>query len=98
MGGGVYLEKGNQIFSVGLIRYENSEDVQGKCVQPTEYLKSGRFLMVQETFASAEGNASPSPPPPPRKFSDLKALKRHFQHSQADSCVKKVPQIFRYFS
>ena len=62
VGGGVYLEKGNQIFSVGLIRYENSEDVQGKCVQPTEYLKSGRFLMVQESFASAEGNVLSLPP------------------------------------
>ena len=29
--------------------------------------------------------------PPPRKFSDLKALERHFQYSQDDGCVKKVP-------
>ena len=28
---------------------------------------------------------------PQRNFSNLKALKRHFQHSQADSCAKKVP-------
>ena len=40
---------------------------------------------------------APSPPPHPRKFSNLKALKRHFQHSQADSCEKKVPKIDRYF-
>ena len=40
---------------------------------------------------------SPPPPPHPRKFSNLKALKRHFQHSQADSCEKKVPKIDRYF-
>ena len=33
----------------------------------------------------------------PRKFSNLKALKCNFQHSQADSCVKKVPKIDRYF-
>ena len=33
----------------------------------------------------------------PRKFSNLKALKRHFQHSQADSCIKNVPKIDRYF-
>ena len=26
-----------------------------QCVQPTEYLKLGGFLMVQQTFASAEG-------------------------------------------
>ena len=30
--------------------------------------------------------------PPPRKFSNLKALKCHFQHSHAESCVKKVPK------
>ena len=35
---------------------------------------------------------------PPRKLSDLKALKGHFQNSQADSCVKKVPKIDRYLS
>ena len=33
----------------------------------------------------------------PTKFSNVKALKRNFQHSQADSCVKKVPEIDRYF-
>ena len=27
---------------------------------------------------------------PSRNFSNLKVLKRHFQHSQTDSCVKKV--------
>ena len=36
------------------------------------------------------------PPPPSRKFSNLKALKRHFQHYQADSCIKNVPKIDRY--
>ena len=34
----------------------------------------------------------------PRKDSNLVALKRHFQHSRADSCVVKVPaKIDRYF-
>ena len=56
--------------------------------------------MVRENFCERQrrellggcgGNA------PPRKFSNLKALKRHFQHSQADSCVKNVPKIDRYF-
>ena len=37
------------------------------------------------------------PPPPHRKFSNLKPLKRHFQHFRADSCAKKVPKIDRYF-
>ena len=43
------------------------------------------------------GGMAPSPPPPTRKCSNLKALKRNFQHSQADSCIKKVPKIDRYF-
>ena len=34
---------------------------------------------------------------PARKFSNLNALKRDFQHSRADSCVEKVPKIDRYF-
>ena len=34
---------------------------------------------------------------PPRKFSNMKALKPHFQYSQANSCVKKVPIIDCYF-
>ena len=36
-------------------------------------------------------------PPPPRKFLYLEALKRHFQHSQADGCVKKLPKIVYFF-
>ena len=55
--------------------------------------------MVQKIFASAEGASIYGGLGVcfPRKFSDLKALKRYFQHSQADSCVKKVPKIDRYF-
>ena len=45
--------------------------------------------MVQETFASAKGASFQG---------GLKALKRHFQLYQADSRVKKVPKIDRYFS
>ena len=48
--------------------------------------------MVRESLASAE-DASLYP----RKSSNLKALKHHFQHSQADSCVNKVPKIDYYF-
>ena len=33
----------------------------------------------------------------PRKFSNLKAQKRRFQHSQADSCVKDVAKIDHCF-
>ena len=32
---------------------------------------------------------------PPRNFSSLKALKCHFQRSQTENCVKKVPKIDR---
>ena len=55
--------------------------------------------MVRETVASAEGASlqGGSGGMPPRKFSNLKALKRHFQHSQANSCAKKVPKIDGYF-
>ena len=53
---------------------------------------SGQPSVVQENVASAEGarrlRACPS-----RKILNLKALKGHFQHSQSDSCVKKVPKI-----
>ena len=35
---------------------------------------------------------------PRQKIFKSESLKtRHFQHSQADSCVKKVPKIDRYF-
>ena len=55
--------------------------------------------MVQEIFASAEGAnfLGDLGVCSPRKFSNLKALKCYFQHSQADSCVKKVLKIDRYF-
>ena len=33
----------------------------------------------------------------PRKFSNLKALKCHLQHSQAESDVKIIPKTDRYF-
>ena len=33
----------------------------------------------------------------PKKFSNMKALKRHFLHSQADSCVKKVRELIIIF-
>ena len=59
----------------------------------------GRPLMVQETFTTAEGArrlGGLGACPPPRKFLDLKDLKCHFQNSQADGCVKKLPKIL-YF-
>ena len=55
--------------------------------------------MVWETVASAEGASlyGDLEGCPLRKFSNLKALKPHFQHSKADSCIKNVPKIDRYF-
>ena len=55
--------------------------------------------MVVKSFASAEGISLSGglEACSPRKFSNLKALKRHLQHSQADSCVKKIPKIDCYF-
>ena len=50
--------------------------------------------MVQENLASAEGARRWGGwGHEPQKNLNLKALKGHFQHSQADSCVKKVPKI-----
>ena len=51
----MYHKKGNQIFNVRLVTLRKFRRRTGKCVQPTEYLKSGRFLMVKEAFASDKG-------------------------------------------
>ena len=45
--------------------------------------------MIRETLTNAQGVWGHAP----RKFQNLKVLKRNFQHSQADGCVKKVPKI-----
>ena len=76
----MYLKKGNQVFNVGLIRYASSEDEQGS-VFCLGYLKSGRFLMVQETFTSAEGASfwgvwEYASPPPSESFQIQKAFKK----------------------
>ena len=52
---------------------------------------NGKGNFCKRRRREVAGGLGGLPPPPPRKFSDLKALKRHFQHSQDDSCVKKVP-------
>ena len=82
----MYLKKGNQIFNVRLVTLRKFRRRTGKCVQPTEYFKSGRFLMVKEAFTSDKGASFQE-----GWFSDRKPLKCHFQHSRDDSCVKKVP-------
>ena len=73
-----------------MIRYASSEDTQGRVPN----LGYGLFLKTQiGTTFKRTGNFSER-----RRLSEpLKALKRHFQHSRADSCVKKVPKIDCYF-
>ena len=55
--------------------------------------------MVRVSFTSAKGVSllGGLGACSPRNFSNLKAFISHFQHSQADTCVKKVPKIDRYF-
>ena len=48
--------------------------------------------MVQERLASAEGGMLPQ-----KIFKSESLINCHFLHSQADSCVNKVPKINRYF-
>ena len=54
----------------------------------------GTNLMIKGKFASAKGASLQGVW---GQFWNMKALKRHFLHSQADSYVKKVPKIDRYF-
>ena len=50
--------------------------------------------MIRETLTSAQGARGVwGHAPPPENFKISKVLKRNFQHSQADGCVKKVPKI-----
>ena len=48
--------------------------------------------MIREALTIAEGARGVWGHAPP-KISNLKVLKRNFQHCQADGCVKKVPKI-----
>ena len=89
---------GTIFFNVGMIRYTSSKDTHaewptyGQTEIGTTFNGTGKI--------SEQGRHEPlggSGGMPPRKFSNLKALKRHFQHSQANSYVKKVLKIDRYF-
>ena len=99
MGGGAYLSNRDQIINVGMIRYSRSED-------RTECPTYGASRIYGDDFQSGMGKCCErrrreplggSGGMPPRKFLNLKALKRHFQHSQAKGCVRKVPKIDRHF-
>ena len=90
-GGGAYLKNLDQLINWCLNDREDS-----RTESPT---KIGTNLMVGGNFESAKG-ASPLGGVgvcSPRTFWNLKTLKHHLQHSQADSYVKKVPKIDRYF-
>ena len=95
--GGAYLNNRDQIINFGMIRYASSEDTEGRVSNlqsqmGTTFNGTGKCYERRRREPLGRSGACS-----PRKFSNLKALKRHFQHSQANSCVKKVPKIDRYF-
>ena len=99
-GGNAHLKNQDQIINVGMIRQASCEDTRAKC-QTYGLTEIGATCNGAVTFCEPlGGSALPPPPPPPhpRKFSNLKSLKRNFQHSRADSCVKKVSKIDRLSS
>ena len=101
-GRGAYLKNQDQMINVWIIRYATLEDPRGRVSNlRTIKLKSGDFWwyrkLLRASKARASGGGGVVGACFPKKFSILKALKRHFQDSQADSCVEKVPKIDRYF-
>ena len=50
------------------------------------------------TIFNATGNTKGVWGHDPRQFSNLKALKRHFQHSQANSLSKRLRKLIVIFS
>ena len=107
--GGAHLKKRDQITNVRTIRYASSAGTQCRVSNlrtiklklfGTTFNGSGNFSERprREALGGLGGMPlvhcpSPPTPLPPRKFLRLKALKRHSQHPQSDSCVNKVPRI-----
>ena len=85
---------------VGTIRHMHGNWEETRAESQTEGLSeiwptfNGRVNFCERRRREPLGALGASPP---RKFSNLKILKRHFQHSGADSCVEMVPKIDRYF-
>ena len=99
--GNAHLKNQDQIINVGMIRQASCEDTRAKC-QTYGLTEIGATCNGAGNLLRASRGLCPSPPPPPpphpRKCSNLKSLKRNFQHSRADSCVKKVSKIDRLSS
>ena len=96
--GGAYLKNRDQKINVWIIRYVTSVDTRRR-------VSNLRLLNWKRVTLNGMVNVCERPRREPlggcgacspRKFSNVKALKRNFQRSQADSCVKKVPKIDRY--
>ena len=101
-GGGAYLKNWDPIINVGMIRCASSGDIcKAEC--PTYRITEiGTTFNVMGNICERRrheplGGGGGDGACAPRTFSNLKALKLHFQHSQVDSCVKKVPKTDRYF-
>ena len=96
-GGGAYLKNRDQIINARTIRYASSADTQRR-VSNLQTIKlklfgttfNGTRQFIERRKREALGWFGGMPH---RRILNLKALKGHFQHSQADSCVKKVPKI-----
>ena len=99
-GEGAYLKNRDQIINVRTIRYASSADTQRR-VSNVRTIKlelfgttfNGTGNLSERRRRAWLGGLGACSPPPPRKFLNLKALNRHFQHSRADSCFKKVSKI-----
>ena len=98
-GGGAYLKNRDQIINVWIIRHGTSEVTRWQCptYRPLNWNRAnfnGAGNVSERRMREPLGECGVMPP---RKFSNLKAWKRHFQHSRADSCVKTEPKIDCYF-
>ena len=97
-GGGAYLKKGEQIFNVVMIRYATVPKTHREECPTLGLTEMGTTFNGTENLCECRRRASKGVwEHPPRKCSNLKALKRHLQCSQADSCVKMVSKIDHYF-
>ena len=102
VGGGGYPQNWDTLFNIGIIRCAKfGRRHKGKVSNlwnnwKRDDVKYYKLLQTPKARAS-RGLWGYAPPPPKKKNSNVKALKRHFQYSQVDSCVKKVPRIDCYF-
>ena len=69
--------------------HANSDDTRAEC-RTSRLTEIGATVNDRDEFCERQRRESlaGSGGTHPQKISNLKALKRHFQHSQIDSCVK----------